>query len=341
MDRLRAMEYFLSISRTRSFSRTARHYGASATSVSRTLSELEDDLKVKLLLRSTRQVMLTESGQEYARQLEGILQSIEAARNNITEIRTAPRGLLRVHSRTMFGVGVLPPLLVEFRRQYPEIHVELLLSERKADLWREQIDIDFRISPPVEAGLKRRILFHSERILVASPDYVASMPVLATPTDIVAHRCLAYALPGEQFVWRFRTEGGIEPVAFRPRHVTNNGMVLLDLARLGEGIALLDDYTVARDIARGDLVQLLPSIRVTNSTFEEGMFATILDTPMIPAKIRLFLDFVAERVAGKSLRFTAYGAGSDPARAASRGPSSGARPRQPVARKPSRHKGAG
>ena len=306
MDRLRAMEYFLSISRTQSFSETARLFGSSATSVSRMISDFESDLKVKLLLRSTRQVALTEAGKEYARQLEGILWSISEAHNSITAIRAAPRGALRVHSRTMFGLGVLPPLIAEFRRQYPDIRVELTLSETKVDLRREQVDIDFRISPPVEAGLKRRILFKSERHLVASPDYVAQMPRLESPADFADQHCLAYLLPGSHYVWRFMGPAGTEEVSFNPRHVTNNGEVLLDFARLGEGIALLDDYTVARDIASGDLVRLLPDYQVTNTTFEEGMFATIVDTAMIPAKIRLFLDFVADRVAGRSLRFSAY-----------------------------------
>jgi DNA-binding transcriptional LysR family regulator len=307
MDRLRAMELFLSISQTESFSETARKFGVSATSVSRMITDFESELNVKLLLRSTRQVVLTEAGQEYARQLEGILWRINEAHSNITAIRSAPRGILRVHSRMMFGLGVLPPLIAEFHRMYPEIHIELILSESKTDLRRNQVDIDFRISPPVEAGLKRRILFRSERYLVASPEYAAAHPPCAQPGEIAGHDCLAYLLPGDHYVWHFRRDEAVENVSFKPRHVTNNGIALLELARLGEGIALLDDYTVHQDIARGSLVRLMPDYRVTNTTFEEGMCATILDTPMIPAKIRLFLDFVASHVSGDELRFSAYG----------------------------------
>jgi len=240
------------------------------------------------------------------RRLALLLCAIFAAAISPAAIRAAPKGALRVHSRTMFGLGVLPPLIAEFRRQYPDIRVELTLSETKVDLRREQIDIDFRISPPVEAGLKRRILFKSERHLVASPDYVAQMPRLESPADIADHQCLAYLLPGSHYVWRFMGPAGTEEVSFNPRHVTNDAQILLDFARLGEGIALLDDYTVARHLASGALVRLLPDYQVTNTTFEEGMFATIVDTAMIPAKIRLFLDFVADRVAGRSLRFSAY-----------------------------------
>ncbi|WP_340522631.1 LysR family transcriptional regulator [Cupriavidus necator] len=304
------MEFFLSISKTESFSETARQFGVSATSVSRMITDFEDQLNVKLLMRSTRQVVLTEAGQEYARELDGILWNINQAHRNITEIRAAPKGTLRVHSRMMFGLGVLPPLVAAFRRQYPDIQVELVLSEAKTDLRRNNFDIDFRISPPVEAGLKRRILFKSERYLVASPVYLERRAALEKPADILEHDCMAYLLPGSHYSWQFKHGDTVEEVSFKPRHVTNNGVALLELARIGEGIALLDDYTVQKDISQGTLLRLLPGFRVTNTTFEEGMYATILDTAMIPAKIRLFLDFVASRVSGEALRFTAYGKSS-------------------------------
>jgi len=305
MDRLRAMEFFLSVSKTKNFSITARDFGVSATAVSRLITDFEESLDVKLLLRSTRQIMLTESGEEYARQLEGILWSINAAHADITAIRQAPKGHLRVHSRMMFGLCVLPPLVARFRRLYRDIHIELILSETPSDLRRDQIDIDFRISPPVEAGVKRRILFRSERFLVAAPAYLAGRARPLAPADLAQHDCLAYLLPGGEKLWHFGLDGQIEDLAFQPRHTSNNGMALLEMARLGEGIALLDDYTVHADLERGTLVRLMPEYQVTNTTYEEGMYATILDTPMVPTKLRLFLDFVAEHVSGESNRFIA------------------------------------
>lgn len=307
MDRLRAMELFLSISQTQNFSETARRFDISATAVSRMITDIEDELKVKLLLRSTRQVTLTESGQEYARQLEGILWRINELRSNITAISTAPEGLLRVHSRTMFGLGVLPPLIADFRKLYPGIRIELTLTEAPVDLRRNQIDIDFRISPPVEAGVKRRMLFQSDRHLVASPTYLANTPPLQRPEDILAHDCLAYQLPGDEYRWLFKQQEHTSEIAFKPRHVSNNGIALLELARMGEGFVLLDDYTVHNDICQGRLVRVLPDYRISNKGFDEGMYATILDTPIIPAKIRLFMDFVAEHVAGTERRFSAHG----------------------------------
>lgn len=303
MDRLRAMELFLSVSQTKSFSETARLFGISATAVSRMIADIEDSLNTKLLLRSTRQIMLTESGIEYARQLQGILSSIHDVHANITAIRQAPKGTLRLHSRTMFGVRVLPLLIARFRRLHPDIMVELTLSETPADLKQGHIDIDFRVSPPQEAGVKRRILFKSERYLVAAPNYLATHAAPKVPSDLLTHNCLAYMLPGTAYTWNFKRAEESEALTFTPRHLTNNGMALLELARLGEGVALLDDYLVHRDLARGTLIRLLPDHQVNNTTLEAGMYATILDTPQIPTKIQLFLDFVATHVSSEGDRF--------------------------------------
>ena len=309
------MELFLSVSRTGSFSETARYFGVSSTSVSRMITDFEAHLNVKLLLRSTRQVVLTEAGQEYARSLEQIMWSINEANSTVAAMSSAPTGLLRIHSRMMFGLGVLAPMLKDFRAIYPDISVELLLGEAKVDLKRQGIDIDFRIVPPAEAGLTRRRLFASQRWLVASPDYLADAPALQRPAQIREHACLAYLLPGQGHVWRFLAQpsGDLEEIEIRPRHTSNSGMALLGMALAGEGIALLDDYTVAEHVTRGQLVRLLPQARVTNTTFEEGIYATFIDMPLLPAKIRAFLDFTAQEVARRQKIWLKMGAGNDQA----------------------------
>lgn len=309
MDRLRAMELFLSVSRTGSFTETGRLFGVSSTSVSRMITDFEDHLNVKLLLRSTRQVILTEAGQQYAKSLEEIIWSINEAQSNAAAMSKAPSGLLRIHSRMMFGLGMLAPMLTEFGALYPDITVELLLGEAKVDLRRQNIDIDFRIVPPAEAGLKRKRLFSSQRWLVASPDYLAKAPPLQSCKQIRNHDCLVYLLAGHSHVWRFRREGetDLQEIEVKPRHISNSGMALLSMACAGQGIALLDDYTVADEIARGRLVQLLPQYRITNTTFEEGIYATFVDMPLLPAKIRVFLDFVAQSLTIKQRQWQAAG----------------------------------
>lgn len=305
MDRLRAMELFLSVSRTGSFSETGRLFGVSSTSVSRMITDFEAHLNVKLLLRSTRHVILTEAGQEYAKSLEQILWTINEANSTAAAMSTAPSGTLRIHSRMMFGLGVLTPLLKDFGALYPDISVELLLGEAKVDLKRQNIDIDFRIVPPAEAGLKRRRLFASQRWLVASPDYLARSGPLSKPSHIRDHACLVYLLAGQNHAWRFQKDlqSELEEFDIKPRHTSNSGMALLGMALVGEGIALLDDYTVADEVEAGRLVRLLPDYRVTNTTFEEGIYATFIDMPLLPAKIRVFLDFIAQEIAKKQRRW--------------------------------------
>ncbi|MBB3000517.1 LysR family transcriptional regulator [Paraburkholderia tropica] len=300
------MEFFLSISRNKNFSETARQFGIAAASVSRMVLDLEEDLKVKLFTRTTRSVTLTEAGIEYARHVEGILRHIEDAHRSITSIASSPSGTLRVHSRVMFGLGVLPSLICEFSKLYPDIQVELVLSENPADLSNDHIDIDFRIAPPVEAGIKRRMLFRSDRYLVVSPAYFIGRNPPTSPEELKLHRCVAYSMPGNGYSWRFRKDNVETEVSFQPSHVSNNGIALLEFARMGEGIVLLDDYTVHKDLLSRRLVRLLPEYQVTNSSFEDGMYATIIDSLPIPTKIRLFLDFVASRVSGSELRFSAY-----------------------------------
>ncbi|MFI0473603.1 LysR family transcriptional regulator [Halomonas sp. HMF6819] len=309
MDRLRAMELFLSISRTHSFTETARLFGVSATSVSRMITNFESSLGVTLLQRSTRQVVLTEAGKEYAQQLDGLLWMLEEAQNSITAISSSPRGVLKVHSRTMFGIGVLTPLIARFRSEYPDITVELTLGEAKIDLREQQIDIDFRVSPPAEASVKRRILFISQQHLVASPAYLESRHLdhkapLERPEQITDHQCLVYRLPGHRHTWHFKKGDYNEEIEISPRYLINNGIALRELAVRGEGVALLEDYTVYNDIESGRLVRLLPDYQVTNTDFDKGIYATILDTPVIPKKTRLFLDFVASKVSTKDGRFS-------------------------------------
>jgi DNA-binding transcriptional LysR family regulator len=136
---------------------------------------------------------------------------------------------------------------------------------------------------------------------------LAGKPPLETPEGILAHDCLAYQLPGDQYTWLFKRQEQLSEIPFKPRHVSNNGIALLELAPLGEGLVLLDDYTVHNDIRAGRLARVLTDYRISNKGFDDGMYATILDTPIIPAKIRLLLDFVTEHVAGPELRFVAHG----------------------------------
>jgi len=308
MDKLRALELFVATAETGSFSAAGRLYGLSPASVSRHINDLEGSLGVTLIHRSTRSLGLTESGANYLRDVRTILASVRAADTAVADLTEQPHGLLRVHSRTMFGLSVLTRLQPAFQELYPELVVDLHLSEKLVRLREDGFDLDFRIAPPEEHGLVRRRLFLSQRILVASPAYLARTPAIVRPQDLQAHRCLTYWINHERVTWRFRGESGDEEFVAPSAFSSNNGLVLLSMALAGHGIALLDDYTVADHLATGALTQVLPDLRVTNTTFEEGIFVTYTEAPFIPKKLRCYIDFVA-RHWGDALRRGTQGDG--------------------------------
>ncbi|MEO3385031.1 LysR family transcriptional regulator [Mesorhizobium sp. CAU 1741] len=292
MDRFQVMQLFADSVRLGSLSKAARHVGLNPASVSRKISELEQRLGVQLLNRTTRQVALTEAGRAYLQHIDKVLEGVAEAENAAIALQKTPRGTLRIHSRTLFGVQVLGPLLPVFQDRYPDIRIELRLSERPIQLREEDCDIDFRIAPPRDTGLMQRKLFSSERILIAAPDYVRLNPPIAAPEDLERHRCLTYWIGHDEMVWRFLREGRLQEMAIPAGISVNNGIILRDLAVAGRGVALLDDYTVTDALEQGALVRVLRDYQVTNTTFEEGMYATYIEAAHVPEKIRTFLDFL-------------------------------------------------
>ncbi|MFC7476151.1 LysR family transcriptional regulator [Dankookia sp. GCM10030260] len=298
MSRLQAMELFAAAVREGSFSAAGRRAGLSPASVSRQVAALEAGLGTQLLNRTSRSLVLTEAGREYLARLEPILQDIAAAEAAAAALQATPRGTLRLHSRTMFGLRLVTPLLPAFQARYPELRVELRLAERPARLAEEEIDIELRIGAPPAGPLMQRLLLRSERILVASPGYLDGRPAVRQPRDLLAQECLTYWLGPDEVTWRFLGAGGLQELRIAARLTANNGEVLRQLALAGHGIALLDDYTVRDELAAGRLLRLLPDWRVTNSEFDQGIHAVFRQAALLPAKTRAFLDFLVEALPG-------------------------------------------
>ena len=297
MDRLKALELFVGTAREGSLSAAGRRAGLSPASVSRHIGELEARLGVQLFHRTTRHLALTDAGRLFLQRVEELLHGIEGAEAAALALQAVPRGTLRIHSRTLFGMKVLTPLLPGFQQAYPELKVDLRLSERRIQLRDEEFDVDLLIGTPNDPSLMQRRLLASRRILVASPDYVRSRPALRVPGELAQHNCLTYWMGLEPVVWKFLDKrGALSEVAVPSAFTCNNGLILSELAAKGHGIALLDDYTVADELDDGRLVRLLPGYKVTNSNFDEGVSAAFLPSAYLPEKIRVFIDFMAREV---------------------------------------------
>lgn len=269
-----------------SFSKAARALDLDPSQVSRAVSALEQDLGVRLFERSTRRIALTEAGGLYHGRVAPILTELAGAAEAARDLTSAPRGHLRVAASTAFGARVIAPMLKDFLGAYPEIDVTLLLDDAPVDLLKDRIDLAVRLVPEalpdtVVSKLCRtryRVVAASGTVEVEHPSELEHIPVLR------------FAYPGFRDLWRFRSSDQIIEVPVSGRVEMTGAAALLTAARAGLGPALLADWLVARDLASGRLVDLLPEFEATATSFDTGAWILQPSLQYQPQKTRVFIE---------------------------------------------------
>lgn len=298
MDGLQRLQVFINVVQHGNMSSAGRHLGLSPATVSRQVSALENELGCLLLSRSSRKVTLTEAGRIYYSRVERILQQLSDTNEEIAALQTNPRGMLRVHSRTLVGHLHVVPLVPAFLSRYPEITVDLQLSNRVVGLVEENIDVDIRIGKLIDSSLSARKLAPAERVLCASPEYLHGRPPIERPKDLLEHNCLSYRINLGRTVWRFRRpDGSLEEIPIQGTFQTDNGLALLTATLSGTGVALMPDWSVSADLAAGRLLRVLPDHEITHMEFDNGIYAVFQRSPLMSAKTRVFIDFLASALA--------------------------------------------
>lgn len=293
MEWLRSMRLFVSVVQNGSLSAAGRQHDLSPASVSRHISALEESVGGRLLNRTSRKLTLTEAGEMYFQKVEHILQQVLEANESVAQLQSVPRGTLRVHSRMLVGHQYIVPALPDFMKQYPDITVDLLLSNHAVDLVENNIDVDIRIGKLVDSSLVARKLAASERIVCATADYLKRGVPLDSPNDLKAHNCLTYRLNLGRTVWRFKEpDGEVIEVPVSGTFQSDNGQALLEATRVGVGIALMPDWSIKDDLAAGRLVRLFPKHRVSWEAFENGVYAVYQKSRHQSKKVRAFVEFV-------------------------------------------------
>lgn len=291
---LRDMELFLAVVRNGSFSAAGRMIGLSPASVSRCINALEDRLGARLLNRTSRRLSLSEAGALFHQRAEQILNEVREMSAEVSQEHRAPRGTLRVHSRILVGEQNIAPALPGFMALYPDIRVDLTLSNEVVDLIEQNIDVDIRIGRLTDSSLIARRLVTSERLLCAAPSYLESRPPVTRPDDLLAHNCLTYRTNLGDVVWRFLDRsGGLSEIAVTGNLLTNSGPALKIATVAGLGISLMPDWSVGRELESGALVRLLPDYRVSFTSFDNAVYAVYPPTRHLPAKARVFIDYLA------------------------------------------------
>lgn len=263
MDRLTSMQVFVRVAEVGSFAGAATELDLSPAMVAKHIRHLEERLQVTLIRRTTRRQSLTDFGREFLERCRHVLAEVEAAENLAAESQSAPRGLLRLNAPVTFGSTWLAAALADYLRAYPEVNVELSISDRMVDLVDEGYDAVIRIGELSDTSLRARAITPYEMVVCAAPSYLAGRQAPQRPADLARHDCLGFAHWTPRNQWWFEGPEGAETVEVRGPLVVNMGHALRTAALAGLGIILQPRMLLQDDIDQGRLVPLLAGWRHT------------------------------------------------------------------------------
>lgn len=291
MDDLRDMALFVELARAGSVSKAARRLGMPASSITERIGELEAKLKLKLLRRSTGAVELTDAGAIYLQRCTALIDEARQAHEGLQDPDAPPRGRLRVSLTGDFGTVFFAPFLAEFRQQYPHITIDLDLSPRRIHLLGKPFDLALRLGALEDSSLIARRLALLRVALYAAPAYIESRGALRRPEDLAKHDTIRLMRRVEATHWTLHNGKEQRRVPLvSPVTANSLGMTRL-LTLLGAGIGAVDESMVRDDVARKQLVRVLPQW-----TLEPIAVHAITGSRILPAKTRALVDFLAERL---------------------------------------------
>ncbi|WP_085715008.1 LysR family transcriptional regulator [Pseudomonas sp. B28(2017)] len=290
MDRLTQMATFVKAVELGSFSAAGDDLNLSPQLVGKQVKMLEQHLGVSLLNRTTRRQSLTDFGRAFYQRAKMILADMQAAESLAAETRGTPSGRLRINAPVTFGIRTLSPRLLEYMVRYPQVSVDLTLSNELVDIVDDGYDVVFRIGELASSGLKALPLAPYQLVLCAAPSYLVRRPPITSPWDLQQHECLGFSFSDGRSHWSFDGPEGRVDVPIKSKLTINQGDPLLSAAVAGLGVVLQPMELVGGALRDGTLVRLLPQHPVPASAMNM-LYAP--DRRMTP-KLRSFLDFAIE-----------------------------------------------
>ena len=292
MDRFLEMKTFNTVVEAGSFVKAADVLNLSKAAVSRHVVELEKRLGIRLLHRTTRRISLTSEGQVFYSRGKDVLAELDDVETEITSKREKVSGLLRINAPFTFGILHLAPLWGLFRERYPQVTIDVTLSDRVVDLVEEGYDLAIRIAALQSSSLVSRRLANTRMTLCASPRYLKKHGKPKHPSELANHQVIAYSYLATKDEWHFSGPKGLVSVLTRPWMHTNNGETCKGAALAHQGVILQPRFVVADELASGQLVELLPEYRSS----EIGIYAVYPSRKHLSAKVRLLIDFLVENL---------------------------------------------
>jgi DNA-binding transcriptional LysR family regulator len=273
------------------FAAASKDLGITPSAVSKLVTRLEGRLGVRLLHRTTRRLSLTTEGETYHLRARDILAAIEDAEAEVSRAGQRPRGRLRVNCVPAFAVNQLAPVLSNFLVRYPEVELELALTDRVIDLLEENADLAIRAGQIHDPSLVARKFGEIRRSLVASPDYLARRGTPLTPEELRDHDCIVVNIYPSSARWQFRGDGQVRVIEIRSRVLVDSGDAALQFAIAGCGITRLADLVTAQSVREGRLKPVLTECHVAEPVPLSAVYPQ--GRHRMP-KVRAFLDFLVE-----------------------------------------------
>ncbi|HHP0478953.1 LysR family transcriptional regulator [Vibrio campbellii] len=292
MDQLSAMRAFVRVVQTGSFSATGREMNTSQTTISKKVAALEKKIGVKLLARSSRDHALTPAGAKYYQTCVDILGELDEAEAEARSEVASPQGTIRISAPVAFGRILLAPIMAEFFQRYPDIKMDLQLSDQHTDLISDGIDVAIRAKQLEDSTLIARHLFDNPMLVLAAPSYLQQRGEPKAPEDLKQHNCLVYSRMKDINVWSFTKQNQKYAVAVNGNFQSDNGDVLLEVALTGMGIVILPIWMVEHHLQEGRLTQLMSDYTGQNLPFN----AVYLQSRYTPLKVRCLIDYLKEKL---------------------------------------------
>jgi len=291
------LQLFVEVMRQGSFVAVARDRNLDPSSVSRAIAGLEEELGIRLFQRTTRQLSPTEAGMTYFERIEPLVKEMQQAIDLATDVSGQPKGTLRITASNSFGPKCIVPLLPDFSRLYPDLTVDLLLTDAIIDLFAGRIDLAVRLGRLPDSTLIAQQLMQTRYCVCASPQYLQQSGIPQKPSDLEHHNCLLFPLPGFRSRWIFRDRNGkLSETPVQGRTIISSAIALQQCAIAGMGLALLAHWLINDDLQTGTLINVFPEYDVTATDFSTAAWLVYPSRAYAPLKVRVFIDFVKQHI---------------------------------------------
>ncbi|ARU59178.1 LysR family transcriptional regulator [Oleiphilus messinensis] len=298
MDSFGAYPVFVTVIEMGGFSPAAIKLGISKSAVSKRITQLEEHLGVKLLHRTTRKLSLTEAGEYFYHHARIASQAAQDAEDAVAQLQGDPQGRLRISIPMSFGRMYIAPIVPEFLRRYPKISLELVLDDKFTDLIGDGFDLAVRLGDLKDSSLVAKKLTYLRNILCASPEYLSANGIPVRLEDLKQHNCLAFSYSQDVREWYFSKNNVTRAIEISGNYQVNNSEALREAMIQGVGIGRLPSFVANPEIKAGRLVSLFDEYEMPG----KSMYAVYSQRQFLPAKVRVFINFMAENF-GEAIPF--------------------------------------